>query len=56
VLERFVIFQTPKNKRVFLAKKPTVFRCSNRSSSDPKAAQMELVHDGATLYLKQLLY
>lgn len=55
VLERFVIFQTPKNKRVLLAKKPTVFRCANRSSSDPKAAQKELVHDGATLYLKQLL-
>jgi hypothetical protein len=55
VLERFVIFQTPRNKRVLLAKKPTVFRCINRSSSDPKAAQKELVHDGATLYLKQLL-
>jgi len=55
VVERFIIFQTPKNKRVSLAKKPTVFRCANRCSSDPKSAQKELVHDGATLYLKQLL-
>ena len=55
VLERFVIFQTPKSKRVLLAKQPTIFSCSSRSSSDPKAAQRELVHDGATLYLKQLL-
>ena len=42
-------------KRVLLAKKPTTYRFANRSSSDPKSAQKELVHDGATLYLKQLL-
>lgn len=55
VRERFIIFQTPSNKRVSLAKRTTVFRFANRSSNDPKAAQKELIHDGATLYLKQLL-
>ena len=53
--ERFIVFHTSKAKRVLLDKKPTVFNCSSRSSSNPKAAQKELVHDGATLYLKQLL-
>ena len=53
--ERFIIFHTSTAKRVLLAKKPTLLRCANRPSADPKAAQKELVQDGATLYLKQLL-
>lgn len=55
VNERFIVFHTPKAKRVLLAKRPTIFNCLNRPSNDPKAAQKELVHDGATLYLKQLM-
>ena len=53
--ERFIVFHTSKTKRVLLDKKPTVFRCASRSSSNPKEAQKEVIHDGATLYLKQLL-
>ena len=55
VNERFIVFHTPKAKRVLLAKKPTIFSCANKPSNNPTAAQKELVHDGATLYLKQLL-
>ena len=53
--ERFIVFYTSKTSKILLAKKPTILSFSKRSSSDPKAAQKELVHDGATLYLKQLL-
>lgn len=55
VYQRFIVFHTSPTKRIFLNKKSTVFRCSNKFSIDPKAAQKEVIHDGATLYLKQLL-
>lgn len=55
VNERFIVFYTSKANKILLAKKPTIFKCSQKCSNDPKAAQKELVHDGATLYLKQLL-
>lgn len=55
VEERFVLFHTAKGRKVLLNKKPTVFACKNKPSCDPKAPQKELVDDGVTLYLKQLL-
>ena len=55
VEERFVLFHTSDAKKVLLNKKPTVLSCKNRPSCDPKRPQKELVQDGVTLYLKQLL-
>lgn len=55
VEERFVLFRTSKAKKVLLNKRPTVFGGNRRSSIDPKEPQRELVRDGVTLYLKQLL-
>lgn len=55
VEERFVLFHTSDARKVLLNKKPTVFSCRNRPSCDPKSPQKELVQDGVSIYLKQLL-
>lgn len=53
--ERFILFHTSNAKKVLFNKKSTIFSCKNRPSCDPKRPQKELVPDGVTIYLKQLL-
>ena len=55
VEERFILFHTAKTKKVLLNKKPTYRSSKNSFSIDPKDPQKELVEDGVTIYLKQLL-
>lgn len=55
VEERFILFHTAKTKKVLLNKKPTCRGGKNSFSKDPKNPQKELVKDGVTIYLKQLL-
>lgn len=53
--ERFLIFHTPKAKKVLLNKKPSVLSIAGKPSRDPKKPQKEVVSDGVSIYLKQLL-
>lgn len=55
VEERFILLHTAKTKKVLLNKKPTYWSSKNSFSIDPKNPQKELVEDGVTIYLKQLL-
>ncbi|MBI3775454.1 MAG: hypothetical protein HY273_07865 [Gammaproteobacteria bacterium] len=53
--ERFILLHTTKTKKILLDKKPT-YQGGNKSfSKDPKNPHKELVNDGVTIYLKQLL-
>jgi hypothetical protein len=51
--ERFVIFWG--GKKTLLDKRSTLHSCKNRASHNPKSAQKELVTNGTSLYLKELL-
>ncbi len=53
--ERFLLLHTSKSRKLLLDKKPTSLKLQSQSSKDPKQPQKELVNDGVTLYLKQLL-
>lgn len=53
--ERFLLLHTSKSRKLLLNKKPTSLKLQSQSSKDPKQPQKELVNDGVTLYLKQLL-
>lgn len=55
VEERFILFHTAKTKKILLNKTPSLLTCRHRLSDDPNKPQKELVTDGVTLYLKQLL-
>lgn len=55
VEERFILLHTAKAKKVLLNKKPTYWNSKKSFSNDPKNPQKELVEDGVTIYLKQLL-
>lgn len=55
VEERFILFHTGKTNKVLINKKPTSWSSKSSSSIDPKTPQKELVNDGVTIYLKQLL-
>ncbi len=53
--EQFLLLHTAKTKKVLLNKKPTLLACANKPSRDPKKPQKELVEDGVSIYMKQLL-
>lgn len=55
VEERFILLHTAKTKKVLLNKRPTYRSGKNSFSIDPKNPQKELVEDGVTIYLKQLI-
>ncbi|MDO8895759.1 hypothetical protein [Nitrosomonas sp.] len=53
--ERFILFHTPKMQKILLDKTPTYWRNTKSFSTDPKNPQKEVVQDGITIFLKQLL-
>lgn len=55
VEERFILFHTAKTKKILLNKTPSLLTCQHKPSSDPRKPQKEVVTDGVTLYLKQLV-
>jgi len=55
IKERFIVFHSTKSKKTTLSKKPTIFQRTSVLLGDPNNPRKEIISDGATFYLKDLL-